>query len=270
MHRGRLAFVVADCSCLMDAFIGKIFRRDEEMIIFPAIDIKEGQCVRLVQGRAEDKTVYSNKPQDVAKSFEEKGAKWLHLVDLDGAFTGKPTNLKAIESIASSINIPFQVGGGLRELEDVELLLNLGATRVIIGTKAVNSPDFIKELLDKFGSKRIVLGLDAKDSMVATEGWVSTSKIPALDFGMQMKKLGIEYAVYTDISKDGLLQGPNFEATKSMTDTGLKIIASGGVSSIGDIIKLKEMETLGVIGAIVGKAIYEGKLDLTEALRICE
>lgn len=240
------------------------------MIIFPAIDLKEGQCVRLVQGRAEDKTVYSNSPQDVAKSFEEKGAKWLHVVDLDGAFTGKPTNLEAIKSIASSINIPFQVGGGLREIQNVELLLSLGASRVIIGTKAVNSPDFIKELLDKFGSERIVLGIDAKDSMVATEGWVSTSHIPALEFGMQMKDLGIEYAVYTDISKDGLLQGPNFEAIKNMASTGLKIIASGGVSSLDDIVKLKEMEALGVIGAVVGKAIYECKLDLTEALKICE
>ncbi len=238
------------------------------MIIFPAIDIKDGQCVRLIQGRAEDKTVYSNEPQAVAQSFVQKGAKWLHIVDLDGAFTGKPTNIEAIKTIAENIDIPFQVGGGLRDLAGVEMLLGLGASRVIIGTKAVKNPDFIKELLDKFGAQRIVLGLDAKENMVATEGWVNTSPISAFDFGCQMKELGIEYAVYTDISRDGLLQGPNFLATQNMTETGLKIIASGGVSSINDLLELKNMEESGVIGAIIGKAIYDGKIDLVEAIKI--
>ncbi|HZK44189.1 MAG TPA: 1-(5-phosphoribosyl)-5-[(5-phosphoribosylamino)methylideneamino]imidazole-4-carboxamide isomerase [Syntrophomonadaceae bacterium] len=240
------------------------------MILFPAIDIKDGQCVRLVQGRAEDKTVYSNEPANMAKEFENAGAKWLHIVDLDGAFSGKPTNIKAIEAIANTINIPFQIGGGLRELADVERLLKSGASRVIIGTKAVNSSEFIKELLDKFGPDQIVLGLDAKNGMVATEGWVNTTEIPALEFGKQMHEIGVKYAVYTDVAKDGLLQGPNFAATEKMTSTGLKIIASGGVSSIDDLKAIKEMEVLGVIGAIVGKAIYENKIDLVEALKICE
>ncbi len=239
------------------------------MIIFPAIDIKEGQCVRLIQGRAEDKTIYSNEPQKVAQSFEAVGAEWLHIVDLDGAFTGRPTNIKGIEAIAANINIPFQVGGGLRELKDVELLLSLGAARVIIGTKAVKNPDFIKELLDKFGEERIVLGLDAKEGMVAIEGWVNTSAISALEFGGQMKDLGVKYAVYTDIAKDGLLQGPNYIATENMTTTGLQIIASGGVSSVENILELKKSEPQGVIGAIIGKAIYDGKIDLAEALKVC-
>lgn len=239
------------------------------MIIFPAIDIKDGQCVRLVQGRAEDKTIYSNEPAKIAQGFAKAGAEWLHVVDLDGAFSGKPTNTKAIEAIRARINIPFQVGGGLRSLQDVELLLKIGANRVIIGTKAVSSPDFIKELLDKFGPEQIVLGVDAKKGMVATEGWVNTHQVSALDFGKQMQELGVRYAVYTDIAKDGLLKGPNLTATKEMALTSqLKIIASGGVTSLEDLQEIKALERDGVIGAIIGKAIYEGELDLSQALEI--
>lgn len=238
------------------------------MIIFPAIDLKEGQCVRLVQGRAADKTVYSNEPAKVALDFVNKGAEWLHIVDLDGAFLGKPTNLRAIEAISNNISIPFQVGGGLRTIEDVRLLLKVGAARVIIGTKAVTSPDFIKKLLDEFGAQQIVLGLDAKNGLVATEGWVNTLEVSAWDFGKQMADLGVKYAVYTDIAKDGLLKGPNFTATKEMTTTNLQIIASGGVTSLDDLKRLKEMERDGLVGAIIGKAIYEGKISLEDAIKI--
>lgn len=237
------------------------------MIIYPAIDLKEGQCVRLVQGRAEDKTVYSDDPGAMAASWQEQGARWLHVVDLDGAFAGKPVNTPAIKAIAAAIDIPFQVGGGLRRREDVVEVLQAGANRVIIGTKAVSSPDFIKALLDEFGSDRIVLGLDARDGKVAVEGWVSTCDLTALEFADTMKKLGITTAVYTDISRDGLLQGPNLKAIEDMARrSGLQIIASGGVSTRENIQALKALEDCGVTGAIMGKALYDGKITLHEAL----
>ncbi|QGT98819.1 Phosphoribosylformimino-5-aminoimidazole carboxamide ribotide isomerase [Candidatus Syntrophocurvum alkaliphilum] len=238
------------------------------MIIFPAIDLKEGQCVRLVQGNKDNKTVYSDSPADVALSFQNQGAEWLHVVDLDGAFSGNPTNRNAIIRIAETINIPFQVGGGLRTSEDVEKTLSIGASRVIIGTKAVSSPEFVKELLDKFGPEKIVLGLDAKDGMVAIEGWVETSKLSAFEFGLQMKELGIQTAVYTDVSRDGLLKGPNIESIEKMAlETRLHIIASGGVTSTENIKDLKHIESLGVSGAIIGKALYDGKISLADALK---
>ncbi|MGE5392040.1 MAG: 1-(5-phosphoribosyl)-5-[(5-phosphoribosylamino)methylideneamino]imidazole-4-carboxamide isomerase [Deltaproteobacteria bacterium] len=237
------------------------------MVIYPAIDLKDGQCVRLVQGKAENKTVYSDNPGEMAGAWQKQGACWLHVVDLDGAFEGRPVNTLAIKAIAAAIDIPFQVGGGLRRREDVAEVLKAGARRVIIGTKAVNSPDFIKSLLDEFGPERIVLGLDARDGMVAVEGWVSTSNLTALEFADTMKGLGITTAVYTDISRDGLLQGPNLKAIEDMAcRSGLSIIASGGVSSRENIMALKALEDCGVAGAIMGKALYDGKITLAEAL----
>jgi len=238
------------------------------MIIYPAIDLKEGQCVRLVQGKAENKTVYSSDPAAMAGSFQEQGAEWLHIVDLDGAFQGRSGNRNAISQIAGQITIPFQVGGGLRRLEDVENVLAMGASRVIIGTRAVTSPEFMEDLLHRFGPEKIILGVDARDGMVAIEGWVEKSSLPVLEFARQMHKLGVETAVYTDVSRDGLLQGPNLESIQQMAElSGLKIIASGGVSSVDNIRRLKEMEALGVSGAIIGKALYDGKLELKEALK---
>jgi len=238
------------------------------MIIYPAIDLKDGQCVRLVQGKVSDKTIYSDTPASVARSFQEEGASWLHIVDLDGAFSGSPKNLEAIKEIASSVSIPFQVGGGLRSRADVEAILDIGAQRVIIGTRAVSSPDFVKSLLDKFGPDKIVLGIDAKDGKVAVEGWVSTCSLSALSLGMQMKSLGVKTAVFTDIARDGLLKGPNLTSIEQMADyTGLEIIASGGVSTVENIKDLKTMEKIGVGGAIIGKALYDGKLSLAEALK---
>lgn len=236
------------------------------MIIFPAIDLKDGQCVRLVQGKLENKTVYSDDPANVACYFQKKGARWLHIVDLDGAFSGNPQNAAAIKAIAAAIDIPFQVGGGLRTCEDVERLLELGATRVIIGTSAFK-PGFMAQLLQRFGSERILLGLDAKNNKVAVKGWVEDSSMTALEFGRQMKALGIETAVYTDIARDGLLQGPNLASIEEMARmSGLNIIASGGVTSVADIGALKSLEPFGVAGAVIGKALYDGKILLEEAL----
>ena len=237
------------------------------MIIFPAIDLKEGQCVRLVQGRKEDKTVYSDSPGAVARSFEEQGAQYLHVVDLDGAFEGGPRNLQAIAEIAAAIKIPFQVGGGLRTRADVARLLDLGASRVIIGTRAVQNPLFVQELLQEYGPERILLGIDAREGMVAMEGWVEKSHLDAFKFGRAMGNLGVKTAIYTDIARDGLLQGPNLPAIEDMVrHSGLNIIASGGVSTPENIRALKSLQPLGLVGAIVAKAIYEGKLSLVEAL----
>ncbi|MEQ8201448.1 MAG: 1-(5-phosphoribosyl)-5-[(5-phosphoribosylamino)methylideneamino]imidazole-4-carboxamide isomerase [Syntrophomonadaceae bacterium] len=237
------------------------------MIIFPAIDLKEGQCVRLVQGRKEDKTVYSNTPGAVARSFEEQGARYLHVVDLDGAFEGGPRNLQAITEIAGAIKIPFQVGGGLRTRADVERLLALGASRVIIGTRAVHNPVFMEELLQEYGPERILLGIDARDGMVALQGWVEKSNLDAFKFGRTMYDLGVKTAIYTDIARDGLLQGPNLPAIEKMVrQSRLNIIASGGVSTGENINALKRLEPLGLSGAIVGKALYEGKISLADAL----
>lgn len=241
------------------------------MIIFPAIDLKDGQCVRLVQGKAENKTVYSSDPASMAQSFQDQGAEWLHIVDLDGAFQGRSGNLATIQQIAARITIPFQVGGGLRQQEDVENLLEMGASRVIIGTRAVTSPDFIEALLLRFGPEKIILGLDAREGMVAIEGWVEKSSLQALDFARQMQRLGVQTAIYTDVSRDGLLQGPNLDAIQQMAElSGLKIIASGGVSTVDDIRQLKEMESLGVSGAIIGKALYDGKIALKDALQAAQ
>ncbi|NLY92055.1 MAG: 1-(5-phosphoribosyl)-5-[(5-phosphoribosylamino)methylideneamino]imidazole-4-carboxamide isomerase [Firmicutes bacterium] len=237
------------------------------MIIFPAIDLKEGHCVRLVQGQKDRKTVYSAKPEEVAKKFEEEGATWLHVVDLDGAFTGSPQNLKSIEQIAKAVQIPFQVGGGLRTRDEVKRVLDLGAARVIIGTKAVSTPVFVEELLGEFGPEKIIIGIDAREGMVAVEGWIATAGISAEAFGRTMRELGITTAVFTDISRDGLLAGPNIPAVKNMAlKTGLKIIASGGVSSLSHLKALQELEEIGVSGAIIGKALYDGKLSLAEVL----
>ena len=237
------------------------------MIIFPAIDLKDGHCVRLVQGRIDQKTVYSDKPEEVARKFAQEGAAWLHVVDLDGAFSGSSQNLKSIEKIARAVDLPFQVGGGLRSRADVRRVLELGAARVIIGTKAVSAPEFVQELLEEFGPEKIILGIDARDGQVAVEGWVSTAQLSAEEFGTAMRELGVSTAVFTDISRDGLLAGPNIAATRNMAvKTGLEIIASGGVSSLQDIQGLKKLEAVGVSGVIIGKALYNGEFSLAEAL----
>ena len=235
------------------------------MKLYPAIDIKNGQCVRLQQGLFDATTVYSNAPFEVAKQFEEVGAKFLHIVDLDGALKGMGANDDALAEIIKNVNIPLEIGGGIRTMQDIEHRLNMGVTRVILGTKAVESPEFIKEAIATFGADKIVIGIDAKDGMVAIKGWETISNIDAVTLALSMKDLGVKTIIYTDISKDGMLCGPNFVQTAKMVEaTGLDIIASGGVSSMQD---LEQLENIGVEGAILGKAIYEKRVDLKEATK---
>lgn len=235
------------------------------MKLFPAIDIKNGQCVRLRQGQFHDVEVYSHIPAHIAESFEEQGASYIHIVDLDGALAGHSVNEDVIREIVSKVSIPVQVGGGIRTIKDIENKLSLGVDRVIIGTKAVENPQFVKEAITRFGAERIVVGIDAKNGMVATDGWEKLSNFNAVQLALQMKELGVQTIVYTDIAKDGMLQGPNVEHTEKMvTATGLNIIASGGVSSMKD---LADLNAIPVYGAIIGKAIYEKRIDLAEAVK---
>ena len=233
------------------------------MKLYPAINIKNGQCVRLRQGVFDDTTVYANEPYQVAKEFEADGAKFLHLVDLDGALRGTGANNEALKKIVENVTIPVEIGGGIRTMQDIEHRLGLGVTRVILGTKAVESPDFVKEAVEKFGADKIVVGIDAKDGMVAIKGWETISNVDAVTLALSMKDLGVKTIIYTDISKDGMLCGPNFVQTARMVEiTGMDIVASGGVSCMND---LEQLEKIGVEGAILGKAIYEKRVDLKEA-----
>ncbi len=233
------------------------------MRLYPAIDIKNGQCVRLRQGVFDDTTVYANEPFEVAKEFEADGAKFLHIVDLDGALRGTGANDEALKKIVENVTIPVEIGGGIRTMQDIEHRLSLGVTRVILGTKAVESPEFVKEAIEKFGADKIVVGIDAKDGMVAIKGWETISNVDAVTLALSMKELGVKTIIYTDISKDGMLCGPNFVQTARMVEiTGMDIVASGGVSCMNDLIQL---ENIGVEGAILGKAIYEKRVDLKEA-----
>lgn len=238
------------------------------MQLYPAIDMKNGQCVRLRQGEFKDITVYSDSPEKVAAYWQEKGATFLHLVDLDGALAGRCVNEEAIRRIASAVSLPIEIGGGIRSREDVEHMLGLGVKRVIMGTKAVEHPEFLKEMIEQFGEDAIAAGVDAKNGMVAVEGWEKVSSLTASSLCLKMKEYGVKHIVYTDISRDGMLSGPNVEATKRLTqDTGLDIIASGGVSCMED---LKNLYEAGIRGAIIGKALYENRIDLTEAVKLYE
>lgn len=238
------------------------------MEVIPAIDLKGGKCVRLFQGKADRETVYYENPLEVALMWEQKGARRLHMVDLDGAFQGSPQNKAVIKEIAAALQIPIQMGGGIRKEETVEELLSLGISRVIIGTAAVDNPGLVERLVETYG-ERIMVGVDAQDGLVAVKGWVEASTLKALDLVKQMEQLGIKEVVYTDISRDGTLRGPNFDSTREIAEnTGVKIIASGGVSSLEDIKKAKELEGVGISGIIVGQALYTEKFTLEEALKI--
>ncbi|MBD5157409.1 MAG: 1-(5-phosphoribosyl)-5-[(5-phosphoribosylamino)methylideneamino]imidazole-4-carboxamide isomerase [Butyrivibrio sp.] len=235
------------------------------MKLYPAIDMKDGKCVRLKQGEFKDITVYCDEPWKVARYFEENGASFIHLVDLDGALKGHSVNEESIKRIVSEVNIPCELGGGIRTVRDIERVLSYGINRVIIGTKAVSSPEFVREAVEKFGSEKIVIGVDAKDGFVAVEGWEQLSDKTALSMCLTMKELGVKHIVYTDISKDGMLAGPNVAMTKKLTDeTGLDIIASGGVSGAED---LRSLAAAGIKGAIIGKAIYENRINIRDAVR---
>lgn len=229
------------------------------MIIFPAIDIRKGRCVRLYQGKFDKETIYNNDPVSVAKSFEEKGAKILHIVDLDGAFTGEQKNKEIIKRIIENTGIPIQVGGGIRSIERAKELIDLGAHRIVIGTSAIKENTFVENLVEEFGD-RVVVSIDAKDGYVCIDGWVENSNIKSVEFAKTLEEKGVKTIVYTDISKDGTMIGPNFNKIKKLKEsTSMNIIVSGGIGSKSDIDKLKILE---VYGAIVGKALYEGRIKL--------
>lgn len=235
------------------------------MIIYPAIDLKDGKCVRLKQGEMDQSTVYSKKPARVAKVFERMGAKWIHVVDLNGAFEGKSVNEESIKKIVSSVRIPIQLGGGIRSMEDINRVINYGVSRVILGTAAVKDPELVYYAVELYGDK-IAVGIDVKNGMVAVNGWVEETGIKALDFALEMKKRGVKTIIYTDISKDGMMEGPNIKASKDLIDdTGLQIIVSGGISSLNDI---RNSRIIGAAGVITGKALYTGAFKLREALRL--
>lgn len=240
------------------------------MIIFPAIDIRDGKCVRLTEGRFDKETIFSDYPVDMAKKWASLGAEFLHIVDLDGALAGKSVNLPAIQVILNSVDIPVQLGGGIRTIENIEEVLKLGVSRVILGSIAVHNPELVKTACEKFGDK-IVVGIDARDGIVAVEGWGVTGGVEAEELAIKMAAVGVKRIVYTDISRDGTLTGVNTEATANLARvSGINVIASGGVSSIQDIIDVKSVEADGVEGVIVGKAIYTNSLDLSEALKVAK
>ena len=235
------------------------------MRLYPAIDIKDGKCVRLKKGLFNEVTVYSDKPYEIAESFEADGAKFIHTVDLDGARGGHSVNSETIKKIVDSVSVPVQLGGGIRTLEDIETVLNLGIYRAIIGTKAVENPDFIRQAIENFGAEHIVVGIDAKNGMVATEGWLEKSDVSYLDLGLAMEDAGVKTIIFTDISRDGTLTGVNTEQLGRLNETvSCNIIASGGVSSIKDI---EDCLELNLYGCICGKALYTGALNLEEAVR---
>lgn len=231
------------------------------MIIFPAVDIKDGRCVRLYQGKADKETIYNDDPLLAAKKWEESGARYLHLVDLDGAFTGELKNKAVIKRIVDNLDIPIQVGGGIRTLERAKELLALGVERIIVGTSAVKKKGFVEELVKELG-KKVVVSIDAKDGYVCVDGWVNTSSIKAVDFAKELEEKGVKTIVYTDIAKDGTMIGPNFDELKNLSEcVDINIVASGGIGSKEHVDKLKSLE---LYGAIVGKALYEGKISLKE------
>ncbi len=233
------------------------------MRIYPAIDIKDGKCVRLLRGSFDDVTVYGDNPAEMAKKWEALGGEFIHVVDLDGALKGHGVNADVIKEICNSVSVPVQTGGGIRTMEDIEAKLNCGINRVIIGTKAVADSEFVKNAVKKYGDK-IVIGIDAKDGMVAIEGWEKTSEFTAVEFGKKMADLGVKTIIYTDIATDGTLMGPNVKAMEEMVKaTGIDIIASGG---IGTVEHIKSLIPTGVEGVICGRAIYTGDVKLDEAI----
>lgn len=238
------------------------------MIIIPAIDIKQGQCVRLKQGDMNKSTVYSDNPVEIARRWENRGAELLHVVDLDGAFAGRPENKQVIQDIIESIDIRVQLGGGIRNLETIEQYIKIGVHRIVIGTLAFKNPLLVQDACNSFPGS-IGVGIDARDGMVSINGWKEQTNEKALDFARELEDMGVSVIIYTDISRDGMLTGPNIESTKEMAMAlSVPLIASGGVSSIDDIKSLLSLEDYGVEGMIVGKAIYTGDIDLQKALEL--
>jgi len=229
------------------------------MILLPAIDLMGGEVVRLKRGLASEKTVYSSDPVAFAKKWEDSGADWLHIVDLDAAFSGEPKNLDAIEKICAAVNIPCELGGGMRNFQNVSAAFSAGISRVILGTKACETPDYIGEMCAEFGGDRIAVGIDAKDGMVAVKGWTETTGTDALELALFAQKSGAGTIIYTDIATDGMLEGPNFaELEKLLGHLTCNLVASGGVSSPEDLQRLAAMP--GLYGTIIGKALYDGRI----------
>ncbi|RAP18911.1 Phosphoribosylformimino-5-aminoimidazole carboxamide ribotide isomerase [Bacillus pumilus] len=237
-----------------------------EFTLYPAIDMRNGKCVRLVQGDYDQETIYGDSPLDMATRFANEGAKWIHLVDLDGAKAGNRVNHEYVVAIASSLDVNVQIGGGIRTEEDVAFYLNNGVARVILGSSAVSNPAFVKKMLAQYGEK-IAIGIDARNGFVSTEGWLETSKVKAEELGKELAKEGAEVFIFTDIQMDGMLAGPNVESTVRLAEaTGKQVIASGGISSVADLQKLSAQKQSGVSGAIIGKALYTERFTLAEAI----
>ncbi len=241
------------------------------MLIIPAIDLKDGQCVRLRQGRMEDSTVFSGDPVDMASRWVDAGARRLHLVDLNGAFAGEPVNGDVVTAIARAYpDLPIQIGGGIRSAETIEAYLKAGVNYVIIGTKAVKEPEFVTEMCQRFPG-HIIVGIDAKQGLVATDGWAEVTEVQATDLAKRFEADGVSAIVYTDIDRDGMMQGVNVEATVNMARaSSIPVIASGGITNMDDIVALNAVADQGILGAITGRAIYEGTLDVAEAQRHCD
>ena len=236
------------------------------MIIFPAIDIKDNKCVRLIQGDFNKVSIYGDEPDKIAKKWEESGSKFIHIVSLNGARGEGNINDNSIKRILDTVNVPIQVGGGIRDEERAKILFDLGVNRIILGSIAVKNRQLLKNLLNKYKDK-IVVSIDARDNLVAVEGWEEISKVNSIEFCKELEQMGVRTIVYTDISKDGMLDGPNFDIYKILRkETNLDIIASGGITTIDDVKKLIEMN---IYGAIIGKSLYENKIDLKEALELC-
>lgn len=237
------------------------------MLLIPAIDLKNGQCVRLRQGLMEEATVFSDKPVDMAMHWVKQGARRLHLVDLDGAFAGKPQNLGAIKAILDEVSadVPVQLGGGIRDLDTIEKYLDLGLSYVIIGTAAIKNPQFLRDACDAFPNQ-IIVGLDAKDGLVATDGWAKVTKYHVTEVGQRFADYGVHSIIYTDIGRDGMMSGVNIEATVKLAEAvSVPVVASGGLTNLDDIRALCAVQSSGVEGAVTGRAIYEGSIDFKEA-----
>jgi len=237
------------------------------MILFPAIDLKDGQCVRLYQGDMDKATVFNDSPANQAAQFEADGFEWLHLVDLDGAFAGKPVNGAAVEAILAATDLPTQLGGGIRDLATIEMWLNKGIKRVILGTIAVNDPQIVRDACKAFPGQ-VAVGIDARDGLVAVEGWAEVSSLTAIDLAREFADAGVAAIIYTDIERDGAMKGVNVDSTATLAKaTSIPVIASGGVASIEDLKALKAQDVI-FEGVISGRAIYDGRLDPTEALKV--
>ena len=238
------------------------------MLLIPAIDIKDGKCVRLRQGLMEDSTVFSDSPLAMADKWVELGAKRIHLVDLDGAFAGRPANADVINEIAEKYpNVPIQIGGGIRDEQTIQAYIDAGVSYVIIGTRAANEPEFIGEISAEFG-KNLIIGLDAKNGIVAVDGWAKLTEHNVIDLAKRFENDGVQAIIYTDIARDGMMQGVNLEATQALAESvSIPVIASGGVTNMDDLIELQKIESSGISGVITGRAIYEGTLDFAEGQR---